>query len=138
MVIGTTFSTYGQGITLNDQQAIVKLEAQDKGLLIPRMTQQQRDNITNLVNGLMIYQKDQNKGVYQYNGKSWIAVGNNGPTYTAGDGIAITNDKKIKIQLPDQSPGDMFYFNGNQWVRIPKGNEGQRLTLINGVPTWID
>ena len=48
------------------------------------------------------------------------------------------NDNNLKVQLPNQSPGDMFYFDGNQWVRIPKGNEGQKLTLINGVPTWID
>lgn len=32
--------------------------------------------------------------------------------------------------------GDMIYYNGNNWVSIPAGQQGQNLTFCNGVPTW--
>ena len=32
--------------------------------------------------------------------------------------------------------GDMLYWNGSAWVRIPAGTNGQNLTMIGGVPTW--
>lgn len=32
--------------------------------------------------------------------------------------------------------GDTIYFNGTNWVRLPKGSDGQTLTLASGLPTW--
>jgi hypothetical protein len=41
------------------------------GLLVPRMTETQRDAISPAATGLMIYQTDGTAGFYYYNGSSW-------------------------------------------------------------------
>jgi len=38
----------------------------DKGLLVPRLTQSQRDAITSPANGLLIFQTDNTEGLYYY------------------------------------------------------------------------
>lgn len=32
--------------------------------------------------------------------------------------------------------GDILYYNGNNWISIPKGGENQVLTMSSNVPTW--
>lgn len=32
--------------------------------------------------------------------------------------------------------GDLFYYNGTSWTRLPKGTDGQTLKMVSGVPTW--
>jgi len=34
------------------------------------------------------------------------------------------------------STGDLMYYNGSDWVRIPVGTTGQRLTVAAGLPVW--
>lgn len=34
------------------------------------------------------------------------------------------------------NPGDMYYWDGTNWIIIPIGTQGQNLTICNGVPTW--
>jgi len=34
------------------------------------------------------------------------------------------------------NPGDMYYWNGNSWVLIPIGTQGQVLTVANNIPSW--
>ena len=39
--------------------------------------------------------------------------------------------------VPDgQTPGDMLYWNGTQWLKVAAGQNGQFLIFSNGVPTW--
>ena len=52
--------------------------------------------------------------------------GNQGPPGTSGQGIPVQAN----------SPGDMLYWNGSQWLIIPAGSNGQNLTFCNGVPQW--
>lgn len=47
----------------------------DKGVLIPRLTQTQRDNILEPTIGLLIFQTDNPVGFYYYNGTAWAIVG---------------------------------------------------------------
>ena len=54
-----------------DASAMVDIKSTDKGILIPRMTQTQRDAIASPAAGLMIYQTDNRKGFYYYNGSQW-------------------------------------------------------------------
>jgi len=54
----------------------------------------------------------------------------------AGNGISIDGTNKVSINITSQAAGDIMYFNGANWVRLPKGNDGQILTLKSGVPTW--
>ncbi len=54
-----------------DNSAMLDVKSTDKGILIPRMTQAQRDAIASPANGLIIYQTDGKEGFYYYNGTDW-------------------------------------------------------------------
>jgi len=71
MVINRSDGNVGIGVDNPDDSAILELGADDKGLLIPRLTQAQRDAINLPQNGLLIYQTDNTKGFHFYNGNNW-------------------------------------------------------------------
>ncbi len=60
-----------------DNSAMLDIKSTDKGVLIPRMTQVQRDAIASPAAGLMIYQTDNSPGLYCNSGTSvnpdWIS-----------------------------------------------------------------
>lgn len=66
----------GIGTKTPAASAILDLQSTNKGLLLPRMTQSQRDSIKNPVEGLIIYQTDNNSGTYLFNGNTWILSSN--------------------------------------------------------------
>ena len=58
-----------------DNSAMLDVKSTDKGMLIPRMTQTQRDAIaTPVATGLIIYQTDNTPGFYFYDGSSWVRM----------------------------------------------------------------
>lgn len=73
------YHTYSQ-ISINtnssppDNSASLDIKSTDKGLLIPRVTQAQRDAIVNPAQGLIIYQTDQVTGFYYYTQNAWIRI----------------------------------------------------------------
>jgi hypothetical protein len=43
------------------------------------------------------------------------------------------------VSTPTQpNTGDLLYYDGNQWNILDPGDEGQLLTMINGIPAWKD
>ena len=77
-----TALSYAQvGINTNtpDSSSALEIESTTGGILIPRMTETQRDAIVSPASGLMIYQTDQDFGFYFYNGTQWTSVGMSGP-----------------------------------------------------------
>ncbi len=36
------------------------------------------------------------------------------------------------------SAGELLLFDGSDWKALPKGNDGQVLTMVNGMPSWKD
>jgi len=58
-----------------NSSAMLDVSSTEKGILIPRMTLSQRNDISNPVTGLMIYQTNNTPGFYFYNGSSWVVVG---------------------------------------------------------------
>ncbi|MFH2140927.1 MAG: tail fiber domain-containing protein [Bacteroidota bacterium] len=63
-----------------DASALLDLTSTDHGLLIPRMTQVQRNAIDLTGNPLsvLIYQTDNIAGFYYYNGTAWVQLGGGG------------------------------------------------------------
>ena len=51
--------------------AMLDVKSTTKGMLIPRMTQTDRDGITSPATGLIVYQTDATTGFYFYNGTEW-------------------------------------------------------------------
>ncbi|MDB4181029.1 putative metal-binding motif-containing protein [Flavobacteriaceae bacterium] len=80
-----------------DASAALEITSTEGGILIPRMTETERDEISGAADGLLIYQTDATVGFYYYSGTAWTAL--------AGTG---------------------------------SGTEGQVLTMVGGVATWID
>jgi hypothetical protein len=77
-----TVQSYAQvGINTNtpDASSALEIESTTGGILVPRMTEIQRDAIVSPASGLMIYQTDQDFGFYFYNGTQWASVGMSGP-----------------------------------------------------------
>lgn len=70
-----TFSQVGIGTTTPDASSALEISSTDSGILIPRMTQVQRDAIVAPATGLLIYQTDNTAGFYYYNGTIWTTFG---------------------------------------------------------------
>ena len=76
------FTNYGfsQSVSISenvinpDTTAILDLSSTKKGLLIPRMTAQQKTAIASPATGLLVYQTDGDAGFYYYNGTSWFLL----------------------------------------------------------------
>jgi len=84
----TTFAQVGINIETADPSAALDITSTTGGLLVPRMTQAQRNQINDPegpADGLMIYQTDGTPGFYYYNGSSWGEVGATSTTYSIGD-----------------------------------------------------
>src|ERR1043166_5265966 len=64
----------GIGTTTPDASSLLEIKSTSKGLLIPRMTQTQRNAIVSPATGLLIFQSDHTSGFYYYSGSAWTAV----------------------------------------------------------------
>jgi len=73
----STVVAYGQvGIGTENPVASAALEivATDRGLLIPRLTKEQRDAILSPAEGLLLYQVDNETGFYYFDGNAWMLL----------------------------------------------------------------
>ena len=52
------------------------------------------------------------------------------------DWNATSGDAQILNKPTGTNPGDMLYWNGTQWLKLPIGTEGQVLKITSGIPTW--
>ena len=48
----------------------------------------------------------------------------------------ISNWDNKQDELVGSSEGDMLYWDGNEWVEVPAGNNYQTLTFCEGTPVW--
>ena len=83
------------GINTNnpDASSALEIESTTGGILIPRLTETQRDDISAPATGLMIYQTNGTSGFYFWDGAAWTKIdGVAGPQGPAGlDGTDGTN-----------------------------------------------
>lgn len=76
-----TFNMNAQGVGVNedgsapDGSALLDVKSTDKGMLVPRMSSDQRDAIGSPATGLLVYQTDGNDGFYYFDGSSWNQIG---------------------------------------------------------------
>jgi hypothetical protein len=118
----TTFAqkNVGIGTTTPDNSAVLDINSSDKGLLIPRMSLQQRNAINNPADGLMVYQTGGKGGFYFFEGKTnewkpitearavagvdgdWTLQGN---AAGATDFIGTTNSQSLTIKVNNIKAG---------------------------------
>ncbi len=85
LLTATTYAQVGINTETPDASAALDITSTTGGLLVPRMTETQRDAISSPATGLMIYQTDGTVGFYYYNGSSWAEVAATSATYSIGD-----------------------------------------------------
>ena len=66
-----TKDNVGIGTNSPDPSAVLDIQSVNKGLLIPRLTVDQRNGITSPASGLMVYQTNEKSGFYFYDGNNW-------------------------------------------------------------------
>lgn len=71
--------------------SVLDIVSTDKGLLIPRLSLSQRNNIPAPANGLLVYQTDDTPGFYYYNGSIWQLLSGSG----AGNYVDLTTAQTI-------------------------------------------
>ena len=107
----------GIGTTKPDPSALLDLNSTSKGLLLPRMSEAQRNAIKNPAAGLVIFQTDQGVGTYTYDGTTWqpnartagtLSVGawdKQGNAVDATDFIGTTNNFPLVFKVNNQPSG---------------------------------
>jgi hypothetical protein len=88
LMLFTALSYAKVGINTNtpDASSALEIESTTGGILIPRMTETQRDAIVSPASGLMIYQTDEISGFYFYDGTAWAKIdGVAGPAGPQGE-----------------------------------------------------
>ena len=102
LLTATTFAQVGINTSSPHESAALDIVSTTGGLLVPRMTETQRDAITSAATGLMIYQTDGTAGFYYYNGSSWATLGSaTSPSYSIGD--VVNNGVVFHIFESDES-----------------------------------
>ena len=108
LLTATTYAQIGINNENPDASAALDITSTTGGLLVPRMTETQRDAISSPATGLMIYQTDGTVGFYYYNGSSWEGYysKNEVDTLIANLQSQITN---LPIRVGDIVNGDVVF-----------------------------
>ncbi len=118
-------STYAQkdnvgiGTTKPEQSAILDVNSTNKGLLMPRMSLQQRNAIQSPAKGLIIYQTDMLSGFYFYDGSEWKSLGNN----SSDKSVAGTDGDWTIIGNAGTNPTTNFIGTTDASLAFRAGNE---------------
>lgn len=106
----------GIGTTVPNASALLEMKSTGKGLLIPRMTSDQRDLITAPASGLLIYQTNNTKGFYFYSGSAWTPLVSKGWSLTGNGGtvpgtnfLGTTDAQPLMLKVNNQKSGYIDY-----------------------------
>lgn len=150
----TTFAqkNVGIGTTTPDNSAVLDINSSDKGLLIPRMSLQQRNAINNPADGLMVYQTGDKGGFYFFEGKAnewkpitearavagvdgdWTLQGN---AAGATDFIGTTNAQSLTFKVNNINAGQIAATSGNTYFGAYTGNSNVSGTGTGTINTAI-
>ncbi|WP_255069376.1 hypothetical protein [Lacihabitans sp. LS3-19] len=83
--VNAQIGNVGIGTNNPNESAILEIESINKGLLIPRMSLEKRNEIQSPAIGLLVFQTDVNSGFYFYNGQGWSKLSNNDAYSVASD-----------------------------------------------------
>ena len=138
-----------------DVSAMLDVQASDKGVLLPRLSTAQRNAMPLPAFGLLVFNTtlqcvEINLGTPD--APVWKCLSTSQGTLdlsaldtaywnrklNPGDTLSLSN-RLDKVGLPqsDNNPGNILYWNGSTWVRLPPGLPGQQLSLSpQGIPVW--
>ncbi len=67
----SSYAQYGINTTSPHPSSILEIHSDSTGILIPQLTKLQKDHISPLTEGLLIFQVDENEGFYYYSNSNW-------------------------------------------------------------------
>ena len=128
LLTAITYAQVGIGTTTPDASSALDITSTTKGLLIPRMTETQRDAISSPATGLMIYQTDGTVGFYYYNGSSWEGY------YSKNEVDALIDNlqSKTEARVGDIRAGGVVF-----WVD-PSDNRHGLVVAFSDVATSVE
>lgn len=146
LLFALSANLFAQNVGINndgtspDGSAMLDVKSTTKGMLVPRMSLAQRDQISSPATGLLVFQTDNTPGFYFYDGSQWKSVVNGAetdPVFTAwnkSSGITITESQISDLQtylsaevdpavtanfdFQNSDSGDLLQFNGSKWVKF--------------------
>ena len=136
LVLAVTVSSisFTQGVGVNesgaaaDGSAILDVSSTTKGLLVPRMTQTQRNAISSPATGLLIFQTDNTPGYYYYTGSAWTALNTTGTddqtiAEVLTEGSSANDAQTLSIDQINARDGDglKLFNDGNEGIFIADG-----------------
>ncbi|WP_299762993.1 tail fiber domain-containing protein [uncultured Dokdonia sp.] len=166
VILIVPYEFYGQvGINTYepDPSAALDILSTEKGIIVPKITQAQRNSITNPAAGLLIFQTDGTSGFYYYDATSWVNFGGQGWTLggqagsnstinfigtTDNQGFSIgTNNTEIlraspagNLGIGELNPTAKLHLSGNApFLRYQDGNESNNAFLASdtfGNTSW--
>jgi len=110
----------GIGTTTPDASASLEISSTTAGVLIPRMTQVQRNTIASPATGLLIYQTNNAPGFYYYNGAIWTAFGGSDNDWTV-IGNDMYNANTGNVGVGNATPSAKFHITGSTTPSSPGG-----------------
>ncbi|MGE3757861.1 MAG: beta strand repeat-containing protein, partial [Pseudobdellovibrionaceae bacterium] len=124
--------------------AILDITSTTKGLLIPRMTEAQRDAISSPATGLQVYNTDDNR-INFYNGSAWteLSTGSgyvvDSRTITPGTGLTgggdLTANRSLAVDF-GTGAGKVVQGNDNRLAPAPTGLGGQFVRVNAGATAY--
>jgi len=124
LLTASTFAQVGINNETPDASAALDITSTTAGILIPRMTQSQRDAVSSPATGLMVYQTDGTVGFYYYNGSSWAEVAATSKTYSVntfyaelgGYVIEVNSDGSHGLVVAMQDQGTSNWYEANNLI----------------------
>ncbi|MBL0355612.1 MAG: hypothetical protein IPP72_01385 [Chitinophagaceae bacterium] len=135
----------GIGTSTPSASAQLDISSTSKGILVPRMTQAQRNLIAAPANALLVYQTDNTPGFYYYTGTAWAAITNSGSlngwntTGNAGTNsnnfIGTTDNAPIRFKQNNQPAGIIDSVTSNAMIGYGTGkfNSGNGNTALGNM-----
>ena len=142
VILMCTFAVHVQaqeGVAINndgaspDASSILDLKSTTKGILIPRMTEFQRTQISNVATGLLVFQTDGTSGFYFYSGSGWESLSTGSSGWNRSGNVGTTNGTDF-IGTTDAQDLDI---RTNNVVRARITQKGQIETLNTGNSVFI-
>ncbi len=127
---------YAQNIGINATGAVavpsamLDVSSTTSGVLIPRMTQAQRNAIAAPAPSLLIYQTDNTPGYYYHNGSTWV------PLFSSNTGWSLTGNAGTSpaTNFVGTTDNQALVFRANNTERMRIAETGNVLVGVNTVP----
>ncbi len=119
----------GIGTTTPNPSSVLDISSNNKGLLIPRMTETEKNSISSPANGLLIYQTDGVTGFYYYDGSIWKIIDGSGDNL--GNHLATQNIQLNGNWLSGDGDNEGIYVNNLGQVGVGTNNPSLPFHILN-------